>query len=188
MAIKIFIDQGHNPSGPNTGAEGNGLKEQNITYIVGKYLYDLLTANPNFTAKMSRETVDTVLGTSNSTSLQQRVRSANSWGADYFISIHTNGSTNPAANGTEGYVYSTNSEAYYLATDIVNAISNRMGTVNRGVFARPSLYVLRRTNMPSTLIELAFISNYEDSQKMRNDPYGFAFAIYQGILKFFGVN
>ena len=38
MAIRIFIDQGHNPSGPNTGAEGNGLIEQDITYTVGLYL------------------------------------------------------------------------------------------------------------------------------------------------------
>ena len=42
MAIKIFIDQGHNPSGPNTGAEGFGLKEQDITYQVGKDLAALL--------------------------------------------------------------------------------------------------------------------------------------------------
>ena len=41
MAIKIFIDQGHNPSGPNTGAEGFGLKEQDITYQVGKELAEL---------------------------------------------------------------------------------------------------------------------------------------------------
>lgn len=35
MAIKIFIDQGHNPQNPNAGAEGNGLYEQDITYEVG---------------------------------------------------------------------------------------------------------------------------------------------------------
>lgn len=46
MAIKIFIDQGHNPSGPNTGAEGNGLVEQDITYAVGQYLAELLRARP----------------------------------------------------------------------------------------------------------------------------------------------
>ena len=45
MAIKIFIDQGHNPSGPNTGAEGFGLKEQDITYQVGKDLAALLRAD-----------------------------------------------------------------------------------------------------------------------------------------------
>ena len=35
MAIKIFIDQGHNPENPNAGAEANGLREQDITYDVG---------------------------------------------------------------------------------------------------------------------------------------------------------
>ena len=34
MAIKIYIDQGHNPQNPNAGAEGNGLREQDITYRV----------------------------------------------------------------------------------------------------------------------------------------------------------
>ena len=38
MAIKIYIDQGHNPENPNAGAEGNGLREQDITYRVGKAL------------------------------------------------------------------------------------------------------------------------------------------------------
>ena len=48
MAIKIFVDQGHNPSGPNTGAEGGGLLEQDVTYAVGVYLADLLRADPRF--------------------------------------------------------------------------------------------------------------------------------------------
>ncbi len=188
MAIKIYIDQGHNPYGPNAGAEGNGLREQDITYIVGRYLYDLLSANPNFESKLSRENSDVILGNSNATSLQARVRDANSWGADYFISIHTNGSVNPEGNGTEAYVYRINTQSYYLAEHIVNAISQRMGTTNRGVFARPSLYVLRRTRMPAVLVELGFISNYDDAMKMKNDPYGFAFAMYQGILRYFGIN
>ena len=45
MAIKIFIDQGHNPVNPNAGAEGNGLREQDITYSVGVILADLLRQN-----------------------------------------------------------------------------------------------------------------------------------------------
>ena len=54
MAIRIFIDQGHNPSGPNTGAEGNGLIEQEITYTVGLYLAELLSADPRFEVRLSR--------------------------------------------------------------------------------------------------------------------------------------
>ena len=79
MAIKIYIDQGHNPNPPNTGAEGNGVREQDISYEVGARLYELLTQNPNFEARLSRPTRQTQLGTSNSSSLSARVNDANSW-------------------------------------------------------------------------------------------------------------
>ena len=77
MAIKIFVDQGHNPSGPNTGAEGSGLLEQDVTYAVGVYLADLLRADPRFEVRLSRSTPEEILGTSNATSLAERVRLAN---------------------------------------------------------------------------------------------------------------
>ena len=48
MAIKFYIDQGHNPENPNAGAEGNGLREQDITYRVGKALGNLLRADGRF--------------------------------------------------------------------------------------------------------------------------------------------
>lgn len=95
MAIKIFVDQGHNPSGPNTGAEGSGLLEQDVTYAVGVYLADLLRADPRFEVRLSRSTPEEILGTSNATSLAERVRLANEWPADYFISIHCNANVNP---------------------------------------------------------------------------------------------
>ena len=87
MAIRIFIDQGHNPSGHNAGAEGNGLREQDVTYNVGIYLASLLNDDVRFQARVSRPTPETVLGIDNATSLQERVNMANSWPADYFISI-----------------------------------------------------------------------------------------------------
>ena len=96
MATKIYIDQGHNPENPNAGAEGNGLLEQDITYRVGQELATLLRADPRFEVRLSRPSPTTLLGTSNSTSLQARVQDANAWGADYFISIHTNASSNPS--------------------------------------------------------------------------------------------
>ena len=42
MAIKIFIDQGHNPGNINAGAQGFGMREEDITYNVGRYLADIL--------------------------------------------------------------------------------------------------------------------------------------------------
>lgn len=186
MAIKIFIDQGHNPSGVNAGAEGFGLREQDITYTVGEYLADLLKNDGRFEVKTSRNSPEEVLGTSNSSSLAARVDAANSWGADYFLSIHVNANTNPAVNGTEVYVYQEYTQAYYLAEEILNSIVKFLGTKNNGVRIRPSLYVLRKTTMPAALVELAYISNSEDSEKLRNDQYQFAEAIYSGILSYFG--
>lgn len=188
MAIKIYIDQGHNPQNPNAGAEGNGLREQDITYRVGKALGELLRANGNFEVRESRPTPTTSLGTSNTTSLQARVQDANRWGADYFISLHTNASTNPAATGTEAFVYSTGSRAYPLAQDIVIALSEATGLRNRGVFARPGLYVLRRTAMPAVLLEMGFITNPSDAILMYENPRLFARGIYNGILRYFNLN
>lgn len=187
MAIRIFIDQGHNPQGINAGAEGFGLREQDITYQVGIYLANILNADPRFEARTSRTSPEQVLGYSNTSSLAERVRLANTWPADYFLSIHCNASGNPEMNGTECYVYENYTQSYYLAERILLAIVDRLGTYNNGVRINPSLYVLRRTNMPAVLIELAYITNYSDSQKLATRQYDFAYAIYQGLLNYFGL-
>jgi len=184
MAIRIFVDQGHNPSGFNAGAEGFGLREQDITYAVGTYLANILNADYRFEARTSRTTPTEVLGTSNATSLQERVYMANSWPADYFISIHVNASENPAINGAEVYVYQENTPAYYLAEDILDEIVRRLGIKNNLVRTNPSLYVLRRTTMPAVLVELGYITNYNDAQLLANNQYQFAYAIYVGLLNY----
>ena len=188
MAIKIYIDQGHNPRNPNAGAEGNGLREQDIVYRVGIELAELLRANGNFDVRLSRPTADTQIGTSNSTSLRARVSDANAWGADYFISIHTNASVSQSARGTEVLVYSSPSQAASLAEDVVREVTEITGFPNRGVKLRPGLYVLRRTNMPAILVELGFISNPYEANFMANNPSLFAQGIYQGLLVYLSLS
>jgi len=187
MSIKVYIDQGHNPSSFNTGAEGNGFYEQDITYDIGVRLYDYFAGNPEFEPRLSRPTPETVLGTSNATSLTTRVRDANSWGADIFISLHTNASDNPNATGTEVLVYRTVGAANELAEDILRELVNTTGLRNRGVIARPGLYVLRRTNMPAVLVEMGFITNPEDAELMVYSPNLFALGIYRGVLDYYGL-
>ena len=187
MAIKIYIDQGHNPKNPNAGAEGNGLREQDIVFAVGIRLAELLRSNPNFEVRLSRPTADTQIGSSNSTSLRLRVEDANSWGADWFLSLHTNAATQPSATGSEAFVYSKPSAAAELAEDILQSMSNYTGLRNRGVFSRTGLYVLRRTQMPAILLELGFITNANDAALMSEQPELFARGIYEGILNYFGL-
>ncbi len=187
MAIKVYVDQGHNPQNPNAGAEGQGLREQDLVYEIGVRLAALLNADPNFTARLSRNSPTTVIGTSNATSLRMRVSDANSWGADVFVSLHTNASANEAASGTETLVYRFGTAAESIAQAIVNNVSRVTGLRNRGVRERPGLYVLRRTAMPAVLAELGFITNPGDAALMKNDPQLFAEGVYRGLREYYGV-
>ena len=186
MAIKIFIDQGHNPVNPNAGAEAAGIREQDVNFEVGIRLAALLEADPNYEVRLSRPADDTQLGTSVATSLQARAAAANAWPADYFISLHCNANTNPAISGTEGYVYALDTPAEELADDIIEGIEDLTGLRARGVFARPTLYVLRATAMPAALIELGYLTNASDRYLLVNDPESFARGIYKGMNEFFG--
>lgn len=187
MAIKIYIDQGHNPTGnPNTGASWYGQAEQDITYEVGVMLAKMLRSDGRFQVKLSRPTPETALGTSNATSLVERVNQANRWPANYFISIHANASTDTMVNGTEVYVCRLFTQANWLAEQVLNGIVENAGTKDNGVRVRPGLYVLKFTHMPAILVEMAYMSNPEDAEKLRNHQYSFARGIYQGILRYFG--
>lgn len=187
MAIKIYIDQGHNPQSPNAGAEGNGFVEQDLTYEIGIRLYDLLRSNGNFDVRVSRPTPETSLGTSNSSSLRIRVDEANAFGADYFISLHANASSNPSVSGSEALVYNEPSVASDLGEDILVWLNRITGLRNRGIVERPGLYVLRKTQMPAVLVEMGFISNPSDAALMNNNPELFAEGIYNGILQYTGL-
>lgn len=186
MAIKVFVDQGHNPGSINAGASANGIVESELTFLVGIILAGLLYADPRFEVMVSRPYDDTVLGTDQRSSLETRVNMANEWGADYFISIHGNANENPNIQGSEVYVYSRNTPAYNLAVDVLDAIVEIVGTRDNGVRENPSLYVLRRTNMPAILVELGYLTNTEDAQLLERYPYAFAFAIYEGLLDYLG--
>ena len=183
---KIYLDQGHNPVNPNAGAEGNGFREQDLVYRIGQLTADLLRRS-GFEVRLSRPTEETQLGTSTASSLAARVNDANAWGADLFISLHTNASTIPTASGSEAFVFRRNTNAQVLAENILEQLNFATGLPNRGVFARPGLYVLRKTRMPATLVELGFISNPVDAELMAYSPQLFAAGITNGIRAYYGL-
>ena len=183
MATKIYIDQGHNPVNPNAGAEGEGYREQDVVFRIGVILSEILQRR-GYETRLSRPSADVILGTSNLTSLQARVNAANAWGADYFISLHTNASVNRSARGSEALVYNIPSAASELAEDILVQLNLNTGIPNRGVTERRGLYVLRKTQMPATLLELGFITNPTDAGLLANSPELFAQGIADGITEY----
>lgn len=181
--MKIFIDAGHNYSGADTGATGNGLKEQDITFYVSIILKEYLT-EAGFDVKCSRNYLaDNVANTLNR-SINYRWQEANAWNADYFISLHCDASDNTLAKGTHICVYNKGTTAEQLANSIIPYLLN-LGLDGRAnkIIERHDLAVLTHTNMPAILIEMGFITN-PDNAKLMQTPNALAHAIFTGIYNF----
>ena len=184
--IKIYIDQGHNPSSyHNSGASGNGLYEQDLTFAIGHLLADLLEEDGRFEICLSRPTADTVLGTDNSSSLDARVQGAVDFGADYFISLHINSYSDTSANGIEVLVAEQGSTSYDFGSYLLQGMINSTNLRNRGMKLNPNLRVLKNATMPAALLEMGFISNSTDAALLSQSPELFAEGIYDGILAYF---
>ena len=180
---RIFLDAGHNNSGFNTGAVGNGLREQDITFEVSKLLGDIL--KNDFEIKLSRPIKETNLGTNNATAINSRWQMANEWNADYFISIHCN-AFNGQATGAETLYFREDSKE--LARIIQCLYSTDIGLRDRGIKYRDNIAVLRNTTMPSILIELAFIDNESDAEVLRMNKAKIVQILANAIFKFLGVS
>ena len=177
--MRIVIDPGHGGSDP--GAVGpNGLKEAHVNLAVALKVAEKLR-KAGVEVKLTR-TSDVFVD------LQPRCDIANSFGADYFVSIHCNSAGTPEAKGTETYCYKFGGQGEVLAKAIQAELIATTGRANRGV-KTANYYVLRRTDMPAVLTELAFISNPEEEHLLGSDDFQekCASAIARGIGKVIGI-
>lgn len=156
----ICLDPGHGGSDP--GAVGHGRHEADINLSVCNKLKTLLQ-RAGYTVRMTR-TSDSYV------SLSGRTSYANSIGADRFISIHCN-AFNKSANGTETFCYTRGSSNSYRLRDAVHpGLVAALGTTDRGT-KTANFYVIKHTNMPAILCELAFIDHSGDSAKLGSNWY-----------------
>ena len=182
---KIFIDAGHNFSGFGTGAVGNGLKEQDITFSVAYEVSKILRAS-GLNVMESRPTLQTNLGRDNTSSINARWQMSNDWGADYFISIHVN-----AGGGTGAETLYSRSHALKLAQAVQDFFSKDMGLRNRRVWLREDLGVLKYTKCPAIIIELAFIDSPQanpDIDILRNKQPDMAKSLAKAILGYLNID
>lgn len=186
--IKIYIDQGHNPTSHNTGASANGLYEEDITFTVGAMLADILRADCRFEVKLSRPNKSVVLGTDNDSSLKARVDGAKEFDADYFISLHVNSYTGEGtATGVEIYSKEERGESYIFGETLLESLTEATALRNRNMKVSQSLYVLNNATMPAVLVEMGFITNTTDATLLSEQPDLFAKGLYNGILEYFGL-
>lgn len=116
---------------------------------------------------------------------------ANSEQTTLFVSIHTNSALPTEASGIETWGYldggaSVNGmTSTKLSQNILDKLIAATGAKNRGVKDGKNLAVIHTTTMPATLVELGFITNAQEREKMMSDSYRetLARAIADGILQ-----
>ena len=176
---KVFINPGH-CIGIDSGAVNpvNGAEEANICYSVACKVEEYLK-----NAGCSVYTLQSNNLCGEYPAHPNIVATANDSGADIFISLHCN-AFNEKAQGTECLVFAKGSYSEDLAKAIQKQIIGSLNTVDRGIKERPDLAVLKGTKMPAVLVEMAFIDNATDCEKLINQQDDFARAIARGVTDY----
>jgi N-acetylmuramoyl-L-alanine amidase len=157
--ITIVIDAGHGGY-DRGGIPGQRVSEKDMTLDVARRLKSVLAAS-GYRVVMTRDSdVFVPLGT--------RCAIANSNRNAIFVSVHFNSATRRGASGIETYFY--NRDSLSLASAIHHYVAGGAPSENRGV-RRRGYYVLRRTNMPSVLVECGFLTNPTEAAYAQNVSY-----------------
>lgn len=171
--MRVFLNPGHAPNGnPDPGACGCGLRECDVAKSVADLVEHYLTAAGV-----------TVVGNMQCDDLWDITETANASGADIFVSIHCN-AFNGSAQGTEVEVHPGSADGNKLGACIQRQIVDSLGTADRGLKDRADLWVIKRTDMPAVLVELAFIDHEGDAALLRDRQDDFARAIARGVTDY----
>ncbi|MGM3308614.1 N-acetylmuramoyl-L-alanine amidase [Anabaena sp. WFMT] len=173
--LLVMIDPGH--GGKDPGAVGiAGIQEKNLILPISKRVAAILQQN-GVQAVMTRDSDYFV-------TLPGRVAMAERANADVFVSIHANsvGLSRPDVSGLETYYYES---GLSLARIVHNRILQSVNVRDRKV-RKARFYVLRKSSMPSILVEVGYVTGREDVAKLRTSAYQnqMAEAIAQGILQY----
>lgn len=180
---KIFLNPGHMP-GVDPGAGGNGLRECDVALAVGTRVKGYLEA-AGYEVRLLQS--DNLAG--ESPDYPNVTATANNWDADLLVSLHCN-AFNGAARGVETLVYSRGGDAERLAGHIQSQLVDALRAFDaalpdRGIKERPALAVLRASEMPAALVEMAFIDQADDARLLIEREDDIARAIARGVTDYF---
>lgn len=167
----IVLDAGH--GGKDGGAVGaNGTVEKEITFITAEHIRQELQkydATVQFT-RMGDIFVE----------LEDRVQMDY---ADLFISIHYDGFESEEVNGITTYYYHQRDEQM-ARTIHQNIMDEELDARDRGV-SHGDYYVLRENQVPAVLLELGYITNPQDEERMNQEDFQqhIAQAVADGVIQ-----
>ena len=171
----------------------DGTSEKDINLSIAKKLKDFLQYM-GFRVLMTRED-DVSTETNNEennkklSDLKNRIALMSENKDSIFVSIHLNKFTTTKAVGAQVF-YSKNSEdSELLAECIQTSLVSHIQPDNQRKIKKSnnSIFLLKKSYIPSIIIECGFLSNYEELTLLKDDTYQskIAFSIYCGLLKYF---
>lgn len=158
--LTIAVDAGH--GGDNIGATGlrSNLKEKDYTLLIAKQLKKALQLK-KVKVVMTRE-IDTTL------SMAERIRFLKQQNPDLLISIHLNDAESDTVNGVSTYY------RYMGFRPLSQAILKSLlttGLKEYGNIGSFNFALSGPTEYPNCLVEVAFISNKEDENRILNPKF-----------------
>lgn len=173
--IVVIVDPGH--GGKDSGAPGiGGLLEKDVILPIGLRVAQVLQKN-GIQVVMTRDRDYFV-------DLKPRVDMAERVNADLFVSIHANSiDSRPDVNGLEVYYYDS---GYRLAEAVRRAILQNISTIKDRGTRKARFYVLRKSSMPSILVETGYMTGREDNPRLGTREYQnrMGDAIAEGVLRY----
>ncbi|MBR2069774.1 MAG: N-acetylmuramoyl-L-alanine amidase [Candidatus Gastranaerophilales bacterium] len=180
---KVVLDPGHGGSDCGAIALENKYYEKTINLEVAKLIQEKLMKKDVY-VYMTRTKDETL-------TLEDRVNYANEINPDIYVSIHANSTLQEVSYGLEVHYYKDDS--IDLANTIHDNFANQKNlrkweTVDRGVI-KSRFYVINHTEMPAVLIEMGFISNRTERDKLntKERKEQIADSIAKGILEYLKV-
>lgn len=187
----IALDAGH--GGPDGGAVSKqGIIEKDVNLAVTLYLRDYLQqagalvvltregdydlASPETKGYSKRKTED----------LKTRVRLIEDHKADMFVSIHLNSIPSNRWSGAQTFYPPNNGDSKNLAELIQNEIRHNLENTQRLAKQDDKVFLLQALRIPSTLVEVGFLSHPQESELLRDEKYQrkVAASVYKGILRY----
>ncbi|MBT2569142.1 SH3 domain-containing protein [Planococcus sp. ISL-110] len=173
--ITIVLDPGH--GGNDGGTVGaRKTKEKDLTLKTAEILsHHLKAAGAEVvTTRQSDTYVD----------LRKRVSESQQAGADAFISIHYDATDDSSVSGfTSYYQHDFQKE---LAEYLNSGLGGKLSLRDRGV-QHGNYLVLRENQLPAVLVELGFLSNFNEERVLTTNQFReqAALGLYTGIINYF---